>query len=436
MNVPATIDPAPSSWSAERIRLKRFRVQVFASTWASYAGYYFCRRAFYAVKSDLTQEVGIDSATLGQIEAVYLIAYAIGEFNAAVLGTRFGARRLVLSGMAISAACNVVFGFANNAWTFMAFMALNGLAQATGWSGNIGTMAQWFHRKERGRVMAFWATCYQLGGAMAQGFAGFILGLWGWHWSFFGASMVLGCVWLAFYTWQRNRPEDVGLPAVTDEQPEPTDVPSQAATSVRASANRQLIVTILMMGSFYFFIKLIRYALWSWAPYFLRLNFGIEKAAANYYSILFDLFGFFGVLAAGFASDKLTQGRRAPVIVVMMFGLVMSTLFLWGVGVVSVFMFVVAIALVGFTLYGPDSLISGAGAIDAASRKHALIAAGVINGMGSIGAVVQALFIGDRYKRDPTDLGAVLLLLTAAAGVATVMILLLWRRARAGKCNL
>ena len=191
-----------------------------------------------------------------------------------------------------------------------------------------------------------------------------------------------------------------------------------------------------MMGSFYFFIKFIRYALWSWAPYFLQIGFGIEKARANYYSILFDIFGFFGVLTAGFVSDKLTRGRRAPVVIVMMFGLLLATVFLWHSGVRSVTTFGIAIALVGFTLYGPDSLISGAGAIDVASRKHALIAAGVINGMGSIGAVVQALLIGDRYKRNPSDLGEVLLVLIVAAGIATVMILFLGRRAAQGKCNL
>ena len=37
-------------------------------------------------------------------------------------------------------------------------IAVNGLAQATGWSGNVGTMASWFHKHERGKVMGVWST--------------------------------------------------------------------------------------------------------------------------------------------------------------------------------------------------------------------------------------------------------------------------------------
>lgn len=167
----------------QKALMQRYRVQAFISTWCCYAGFYFCRKAFYITKGTLTEQLHLDAATLASVGTAYLIAYAIGEFNAAAVGSRVGARRLLLAGMAISLGCNVVFGFANNEWTFMAFMALNGLAQATGWSGNVGTMAQWFRREERGQVMGVWSTCFQIGGAAASGFAAFMLGWFGWRWS-------------------------------------------------------------------------------------------------------------------------------------------------------------------------------------------------------------------------------------------------------------
>jgi sugar phosphate permease len=436
--VTATSSPAtrPAESSVALPRLRRYRVQVFASTWASYAGFYFCRKAFFIVKGDLTTELGFDAATLGQIGFVYLLAYAIGEFNAAFWGSRLGARRLLLTGMAVSVGANVVFGFANNTWTFMAFMALNGLAQATGWSGNVGTMAHWFRRRERGRVMGVWATCYQVGGALANGCASFLLGWLGWRWSFFGASLVLGGIWFLFYFLQKNRPEDVGLPALADDDPAPPTATGAPQAHVTTGFDRQLVTTILMMGAFYFFIKFIRYALWSWAPYFLKLNLGLASDAAGYFSTLFDIFGFFGVLVAGFVSDRVGAGRRLGVTMWMVLGLVLSTALLWSVGVHAVWGFGVAISLIGFTLYGPDSLMSGAGAIDVGSRRYALVAAGVINGMGSCGSVVQDLLIGNLYKDNPKDLTPILMLLLGSACVAAVMLLLLARRNRAGKCNL
>ena len=53
----------------------------------------------------------------------------------------------------------------------------------------------------------------------------------------------------------------------------------------------------------------------------------------------------------------------------------------------------VGLSLVGFMLFGPDSLLTGAGAMDLGSKKSALAAAGIINGMGSIGSMAQELIL-------------------------------------------
>lgn len=420
--------------------MRQYRIQAFISTWCCYAGFYFCRKAFYIAKGSLTTDLHLDSKTLAYVGTAYLIAYAIGEFNAAAVGSRVGARRLLLTGMAISLACNVVFGFANNLWTFMAFMALNGLAQATGWSGTIGTMAQWFRREERGQIMGIWSTCYQIGGALASGFAAFMLGWLGWRWSFWGASMVLGGVWFLFYFLQRNKPEDVGLPPIEDGAPVPTDnaQPNAAHLTHPTGFSAQLVITILMMGGFYFFVKFIRYALWSWAPYFLKLNYGLTDESAGYYSVTFDILGFLGVLTAGFVSDRVFKSRRTAVTLLMMIGLTLSTALMWWfIDLRSPVLFAVILSMIGFMLYGPDSLMSGAGAIDVGSRKYALAAAGVINGMGSCGAVCQEFVIGYLYKKeDPNTLGPIFAALIISSAISTAIVFLLVLRARAGKCNL
>jgi sugar phosphate permease len=434
--------------------LRRYRIRAFVSTWSCYAGFYFCRKAFYVVKGDLTESAGMSATMLGYVGVVYLVAYAIGEFVAAGVGSRIGARRLLLGGMAISLGCNVAFGFANNAWTMMAFMALNGLAQATGWSGNVGTMAHWFRQKERGQVMGLWATCYQIGGAMANGFAAFMLGLAGWRWSFWGASLVLGGVWLLFYFLQHNKPEDVGLApleelpparaaeegATKDGEPENGGGEAQPTPARESESSqgfsRQLLVTILMMGTFYFFVKFIRYALWSWTPYFLKFSFGLASENAGYFSTLFDVFGFFGVITAGFLSDRVFGGRRAMLSLLMMVGLTLGTIALWFFGAQALVAFGISYSAVGFMLYGPDSLMSGAGAIDVGSRRHAIAAAGIINGMGSCGAVLQELVVSRLYERDPSNLSRILLTLIISATVATGLVVLLLRRARRGQCNL
>ena len=57
-------------------------------------------------------------------------------------------------------------------------------------------------------------------------------------------------------------------------------------------------------------------------------------------------------------------------------------------------MFAIGLSLCGFMLMGPDSLLSGVGAIDVGGRDRAVLAAGVINGLGSIGPIFQEEIIG------------------------------------------
>jgi sugar phosphate permease len=91
---------------------------------------------------------------------------------------------------------------------------------------------------------------------------------------------------------------------------------------------------------------------------------------------------------------------------------------MWFVGLSSVTFFIVLLGLIGFTAMGPDSLLSGACAMDAGNRRQAALAAGVINGLGSIGPIVQEPVIG--WLKQTAGVHAVLLLLVAVGFVTTV----------------
>ncbi len=46
-------------------------------------------------------------------------------------------------------------------------------------------------------------------------------------------------------------------------------------------------------------------------------------------------------------------------------------------------------ALCGFLLFGPDALLAGAAAQDAGGPEAAALAAGLVNGIGSVGAIAE-----------------------------------------------
>lgn len=417
--------------------LKRWRVRVFSATWLSYFGYYFCRKPYYIAKSSLEESFGIDPTILGYLGLSYLLAYTIGQFLAGWMGNRWGPRLMVLGGMGVSIACNVVFGFASSWQTLAGFLFLNGLAQATGWAGNVGSMAPWFHRRERGTVMGLWATNFQAGGVVANMMASFLLAAAGWRWSFFAGSAVLSVIWVYFLLNQRNRPEDVDLPPVHSPVHEDDELEDHITEEVDKHHDRwtwDTRVNVGIVGVFYFFVKFIRYAIWSWVLYMLYVNYGMAKDDAGYLSTVFDAAGIAGVIALGYLSDKYWGGRRASLSFWFIVALAVSCVALYLVGPTSLVLFGVCIGLIGFTLYGPDAIMTSAGAIDVGSRKKATLAAGIINGMGSVGAMLQEVVLG-RILGDGNVKGVFATLLLSAV-LASVCLGALLVRNRQGKADM
>jgi MFS transporter, OPA family, glycerol-3-phosphate transporter len=406
---------------------RAWRTRVFVATWLSYVGFYFCRKPFSSAKHAIGESNHWSAATLGNIYAAYLIAYAIGQFLASRLGPRLGPRNNVLIGMALSICVTAAMGVALSPWVMGGLIAVNGLAQATGWSGNVGTMASWFAKHERGRVMGMWSTNFTVG-AIASGLVmGWVLGIAAWPWCFYAGAIVLTAVWAQFYFLQRNRPEDLGLP--------PIDDPDEAAAAFETGPlklSRDAWTNMLIVAGFYFFVKLVRYAIWSWAAYFLHAKYGLDDSKANTYSTVFDVCGVPGVFVTGWISDRFFNSRRAGIALAMMIGMMGATALLVMFGGASVTVFVVLLGAVGFFLYGPDALLSGAGAMDIGSRRAATFAAAVISGFGSIGPIVQEVIVPRVYDEKTAGLGPVFGILFASAAMAAVFCLLLVLRNRRG----
>lgn len=425
-------------------KIKVWRVRILATTWLSYAGFYFCRKNYAIVKSSVLETLEITRSELAHIFTVYLIAYMLGQFLTSFLGRRVATRVLLLAGMAITLICNVAFGFTYlmgpaGYVPMLVLMVVNGFAQATGWPGNVGVLSNWLQRRERGRIMAVWATSYQLGSILAKSFAAFLLAAAGAVWSFWGAAAVMLVVWVLFLLFQRDRPEDAGLPSLVEEVEVEVPVGDGPAERVHQSGwfagwTRSVIFTVFSMGACYFVFKFLRYSLDSWSPMAIEELFGLGKARAGFVSTVFDWVGFLGVFVAGWATDRYFAGRRYQTIVMMTIGMVFAFAFLAIFGVRSVWLFALGLSLCGFMLMGPDSLLSGVGAIDVGGRKGAIVAAGLINGLGSIGPIFQEEIIGvvlDRYGQRSS-----FYLLIGMSIIGVFGTLYLAHRSRRGRSNL
>ena len=290
-----------------------------------------------------------------------------------------------------AAAC-AAFGLASVAWLFLALYVANGLFQSSGWPGTVKSMGSWFTAKERGTVMGVWSTCYQAGGLLATAVATFLFVRFGWRWAFLGPAILIalvGVVNLLFLPERAGATRAKAKTTSTDGRP-PAEVGS---TGSKAPPSGNVLRSPLLwsLSAAYFCLKLIRYSILFWLPYYLNKVLGYTKAQAGYQSISFEVGGIVGAIVIGFVSDRYFPGRRRYVAAVMVAALAGALLLYTRLAPVSVLLNFCGMALVGFCLFGPDTLISGAAAQDLGGKQDVAKAAGFINGVGSTGAVFQGL---------------------------------------------
>jgi OPA family glycerol-3-phosphate transporter-like MFS transporter len=400
---PATIAPL----------YKRWRIQIFAITWIAYAGFYFTRQAFSVAKLGILEDpvlsTSLTKSTMANLDATYLAAYAAGQFVWGQVSDRFGPRVVILGGLAISAIATMFMGLLPAVVFLVPLMIVQGLSQSTGWSGTLNNMAQFFSIGERGHVLGLWSTSYAFGGLVAAPVVGwFAYDVFGsWRAAFFSAAAVVAAVFVLFLFLQRNRPEDVGLPPIeeyhSDEEiAELDDSPEAEAVAEPTPSWRESLAVVMRdrmvrtLGAAYFLLKPARYAILLWGPVIVaeRLVDG-DKFQAVMIPVAFGIAGIIAPILLGRVSDKVFKARRVPASVISLAVLVVVlALFAPLTAHGNVWVMVGVLGMIGLTIYGADAMISCIAAVDFGTSKHAGTATGLINGCGSIGAILGGLLPG------------------------------------------
>jgi len=249
-----------------------------------------------------------------------------------------------------------------------------------------------------------------------------------WRYAFFVPAGLLTCIWLLFLLLQRNGAVGLGLPPIeeyaneTPAVPAPKERPEETArgswTTIISVLKNPMVI---LMGAVYFCLKPTRYAILFWGPRLLneQLHTGMGESALI--SACFELGGPLGVLFGGYVSDLLFEAKRMPISIISLF---MLGGILFGFNHLAAYeskwIIVVLLFSIGFLLYIPDSLLSGTAAIDFGTKKGASTAAGFINGLGSVGAILGGSLPGIISERCGWNV-----LFTALAITVTLAALLL-----------
>lgn len=269
---------------AEKVQetYSRYRMQALLSVFLGYLAYYIVRNNFTLSTPYLKEQLDLSATQIGLLSSCMLIAYGISKGVMSSLADKASPKVFMAAGLVLCAIVNVGLGFSTAFWIFAALVILNGLFQGMGVGPSFITIANWFPRRERGRVGAFWNISHNVGGGIVAPIvgAGFAI-LGSEHWQ--SASYIVpACVAVIFalvvLVLGKGSPRKEGLPTLEEMMPEEKVVLKTHPTT-KAPENMtafQIFCTYVLRNKNAWYVSLVdvfvymvRFGMISWLPIYL-----------------------------------------------------------------------------------------------------------------------------------------------------------------------
>ncbi|HML72034.1 MAG TPA: MFS transporter [Macellibacteroides fermentans] len=376
-------------------RFKYWQTRTIIATMIGYALFYFVRKNLSIAMPAMQADLGITKTELGLFLTLHGLIYGLSKFINGFIGDRVNARYFMVTGLVLSAICNVVFGFSSAVLVFGIVWMLNGWFQGMGFPPCARMLTHWVPPRELATKMSVWNTSHSIGAGLVVIVCGYVVSL-GWRWCFFVPSIIalLGAVGVWFT--MRDTPQSVGLPALvpeglTKEEAEHEDTSAEFKAFVRKQVFLNPYIWVIAVANF--FVYVIRYVVLDWGPTLLSEWKGVSIEHAGWMVAAFEISGIIGMLAAGWATDRFFGGR-SPRVCVFCMGFATLFIFLfWLLDTPPMWFASLLLMAAGFFIYGPQALV-GIAAANMATKRAAATAGGFTGLFGYASTLVSGWGLG------------------------------------------
>ena len=372
-----------------------------------YTSYYLCRYNLPLANKAIADEFHFSKSDMSSIISAQLLAYAIGQIVNGLLTDRLGGKRAMLIGAAGTVTMNLLFGassFWGFLWLFVVLRSIDGYVQAFGAPGFIKINAAWFGQTERGTFAGIFGFMINLGrlginyfgAALLAGFT--FLGMWQvpalhWRWLFWIPAAVASLVAVVLALVVKDTPEEAGFAGVHAGEADHSDpdIHGEIATVFKRIVGNPLVWIIALA---YACTGAVRQCIDQWFPRYFQEVHHLELSSARFQwlGFLIPFVASSGSLISGIVSDRVFQGRRAPVAAWIYF--IEVCVILVATQVQSLNWALVFFVLISFTANSTHSLLGPAAAMDIGGRKMAGFASGVIDSFQYFGASLALKMLG------------------------------------------
>ena len=132
--------------------MKKSKTTIIALCVAAYMVSYLCRTNLSVAMDALMEEISLSRSQAGFIGTLYFWTYAGGQLLAGWLCTLIDPKKVVSTGLVLTAACNLFIGFSGAYAAVLILWMLNGLALALFWPPILQIATNWTTEQEYTRI--------------------------------------------------------------------------------------------------------------------------------------------------------------------------------------------------------------------------------------------------------------------------------------------
>lgn len=372
-----------------------------------YTCFYMCRYNFSIANKSISDEFGFSRAQMGSIITTALFAYACGQIINGLLTDRIGGKRAMLIGAAGTIVMNLLFGaasFAGMLGLFIAIRGVDGYLQAFGAPGMVKINTAWFNHRERGRFSGIFGFMinlgrlgiFTLGPALLAGFT--VLGLihippLHWRWLFWTPSLLCAAVAVGMALTVKETPEEAGFHGVIHDDTGPVEggVVAPFAQVIRVILTNP---AVWITACAYACTGAVRQAVDQWFPRYMEDLYQVDLGSTRFQFLAFliPFVASAGSLTAGYVSDTLFKGRRAPVAAALYF--LETAIILLATRFHTSNAAILFLVLISFTANSTHSILGSAAPMDIGGRRMAGFALGLIDSFQYFGGALSGVLLG------------------------------------------
>ena len=289
---------------------------------------FFHRLAAGVVREDLVRAFDLSASSFGALASTYFYAYMIMQIPVGIMADSLGARKTVSAGIFAAGIGSIIFGLAPTASIIFIGRFLVGLGVSTVFVSILKIQSQWFREREFATMSGMTAFLGNMGGVLAQAPLAIMVTMFTWRMTFAGIGIFSLILAIACYMLIRNRPQDMGFPAINEAQilHEKVKTPQNDKVNLPLALKRVMKKWQIWPAFIFFGLVSGAYLAFAgaWGVSFLQTVYGFDKGTASGF-VSFSIYGAMaGSIFNGWFSDKLEK-RKLPLV-----GMTAIVTLLWG----------------------------------------------------------------------------------------------------------